>query len=370
MKGKILFIISDLTIGGAEKFLLSLTNYLSNNGYLITIICLNDENPLENEFNKNINLLYFKRSHKFDLSSIRKIRGEVKNQKFDFVICINFFTFFITALSTSFLSISKIISLHTTIAGSKKKYYQIKYLYARLLNKSDHLITVSNNQAKYISKTYHIPFHKFTTIHNGIDTTHWSFAPDGFDISKNRGKYEIPSGAKVIIIAANLRPEKNHITAIRALQLLHSVHDNYAYLFLIGDGDMKDKIVESARDLNLNGYIKFAGFQNDLRPFYWMSDLFTLTSDKVETLSIAALEAMACGLPCVLTNIGGANELIIENKNGFLSETNENDIALKWNKALNTTFSKNEIRDIVIRNFNVIEMTRSYLGFLENHKYK
>jgi glycosyltransferase involved in cell wall biosynthesis len=116
-------------------------------------------------------------------------------------------------------------------------------------------------------------------------------------------------------------------------------------------------------ELGMQDYISFAGLQRDLRPFYQASDLFTLCSTNVETFSIAALEAMACGLPSVLTDIGGAREMITAD-NGFICETNDEDIAEKWHKALIISYDKEKIHAHVGSQFGAVKMIEEYKKIL------
>jgi glycosyltransferase involved in cell wall biosynthesis len=85
----------------------------------------------------------------------------------------------------------------------------------------------------------------------------------------------------------------------------------------------------------------------------------------VETFSIAALEAMACGLPAVLTNIGGASEMISEGLNGFLCEPEVADIAQKWSKALQFDFSAETIHEYISANFSAEKMIGEYTRTLQ-----
>ena len=166
--------------------------------------------------------------------------------------------------------------------------------------------------------------------------------------------------AKVIVMTAALRVEKNHLGAVKALQLLHNVYGQKAYLLMVGDGIMHEAIKKLAADLNLQDYVKITGMQKEVRPFYWASDLFTLCSTGVETFSIAALEAMGCGLPGVLTDIGGAREMIKEGLNGKLCEPAEADIAKKWAAALNENYSKQDIYAFARDNFSAEKMLAEY----------
>ena len=110
----------------------------------------------------------------------------------------------------------------------------------------------------------------------------------------------------------------------------------------------------------MNKRIIFAGNQDNVQPFYWASDIFTLTSKGVETFSIAALEALNCGLPCVLTDIGGANEMIENGVNGYLSKTNFEDISEQWSKALLENFDKKNISFSIKKKFSLDLMIDKY----------
>jgi glycosyltransferase involved in cell wall biosynthesis len=259
----------------------------------------------------------------------------------------------------------RIISYHSTIHVSRKQYRLHKF-YRLLLTKKDFIITVSNNQKTYTARKLRIPGSKFKTIHNGIDTQYWKIPSpcDHNSISKVRATYDIPPEAKVIIKAAAFRIEKNHAGAVRALHILHTVHHCKSYLLLVGEGPMLNEVKNLVTEMNLQDYVIFTGLQKNVQPFYWASNLFTLCSTAVETFSIAALEAMASGLPCVLTDIGGASEMIIEGKTGYLCTPDDQDIAQTWYKALTGIFSKEKINNHVAINFDAVKMVEEYKKIL------
>jgi glycosyltransferase involved in cell wall biosynthesis len=258
---------------------------------------------------------------------------------------------------------TRIISYHSTIHVTRKEHLLHK-LYAFLLTKKDAIVTVSTNQAKYTAEHYGIPQTKFTTIHNGIDLKYWHPSTDDHTRLSIRKTYAIPVEATVIVMTAALRIEKNHIGAVKALHQLHTVYSQKAYLLMVGDGVMKEEIIKLARELNLEEHVKITGMQKEVRPFYWASDLFALTSASVETFSIAALEAMGCGLPSVLTNIGGANEMVRDGLNGYICNLDEQDIAQKWSAALSNNFSRNTIHAFTRDNFSAEKMLEEYRKIL------
>ena len=358
---KILYITPALSVGGAEKFLILLSNSLVKEKENQIVVSLQSVNTLQPELDKKIRFIALPRKFKFDLTPISKLRGLIKREQPPVIFCINFYGYFVCRCAMIGLRAKsrRVISYHSTIHVTKKEHFLHKF-YALILTKKDTIITVSSNQAEYTSKTYNIPPAKFTTIHNGINLQYWHPPTDDTIRNDIRRQYNIEPNAKVIVMTAALRVEKNHLGAVKALQLLQNVYGQKAYLLMVGDGIMHESIKKLANDLKVQDYIRITGMQKDVRPFYWASDLFTLCSTSVETFSIAALEAMGCGLPGVLTNIGGASEMIKDGLNGKICDVDENDIAKKWAAVLSGSYSKENIHAFARDNFSAEKMLSEY----------
>jgi glycosyltransferase involved in cell wall biosynthesis len=113
----------------------------------------------------------------------------------------------------------------------------------------------------------------------------------------------------------------------------------------------------------------FCGEQRDVRPYLWAADLFTLTSAMIETFSVAALEAMACGLPCVLTNISGAREMVFDGFNGYLVPPSDPmSLAAGWTKVMrdHSKFSPIRIRSFIEEKFTVDKCVSAYQQLIES----
>jgi glycosyltransferase involved in cell wall biosynthesis len=366
-KKKIIFSIHGLSIGGAEKFLISLVNNLDHSIFDCTIISYSINNPMYIELSKEVKFLIFSRKFKFDIIPIFETRNYIKKSKPDLIFCIGFFSFFLMHISSLFnlQTINRIISYHTTIHRNLKDHLMMKF-YSKFIKKTDKIVSVCNNQFEYTASRYNINRLLFTTIYNGVDTNYWRLPNNIEKRSFIRDQYKIPSDAKVFIKVACFRTEKNHKAAVDAFYILNKSGLQNCYLIFVGDGILKKIIQNYVHKLNLSNKVLFAGHQSDVRPYYWASNFFTLTSKKTETFSISALEALSCGLPCVLTDIGGANEIIDEGSNGYLSNINHENIAEQWNKILYDSFDKEAISLNIKNNFSLDLMVKKYKILLNN----
>lgn len=363
---KILYITPGLNIGGAERFIITLANGMTTATTSQVMVSLAEKNVLQTELHSTVRFFALHRRFKADLVPVLKLRKLIRTENPDVIFCINFFTYFFArcALLLSNSGSRRIISYHSTIHVSRKEYLLHRF-YRKLLTKKDIVVTVSKNQQKYTAGELGIPGAKFRTIYNGIDTHYWKLPGEGDDSRHAiRKTFGIPHDAKVIVKAASFRVEKNHLGAVKALKLLHTIYQYKAYLLFLGDGLMMNEVKKLAREQGVADFVIFAGMQKNVQPFYWASDLFTLCSTSVETFSIAALEAMASGLPCVLTDIGGASEMIDEGKTGFLCTPDEKDIAEKWHKALSQSFPKEKIYNHVATHFSADKMVEEYKEML------
>lgn len=365
---KIAFVIHGISMGGAEKFLITLSNYFYENGYNPILIILSEQQDLINELNPSIKTISVIKKNRFDLLISNRIRTIIDELKIKRVFCINTYAFFFTKLALLFKDDIRIfLSPHSTIPLSKKVFL-LNFLYYRFLNKNDTIVYLCQNQKSYLEKKYLISKSIQKIVYNGIDTEY--FNPDRMTENNKEElykKFNITPKDKVIVQVARLSTEKRHMDAIDALDILHRRFKNNAHLILVGQGEFEytRKLKDYAIEKDLYDYIHFEGNQSDVRKYYSISDVFALTSNS-ETFSLAALEAMAFGVPCSLTDVGGANEMIMEGLSGKLCEPeNTISIANSWNDLLNSNLKGNKIRQYILDNFSSKKMLDQYLQLID-----
>ena len=127
-------------------------------------------------------------------------------------------------------------------------------------------------------------------------------------------------GQKIITHVSNFRPVKRVQDVIESFALIREEID--AVLVLVGEGPEKNRIELLARQLGVDKQVKYLGKIKDVEQVLCLSDLFILTSQS-ESFGLAALEAMAAGVPVISTNTGGLPEVNIQGKTGYLSEVGD-----------------------------------------------
>jgi L-malate glycosyltransferase len=212
------------------------------------------------------------------------------------------------------------------------------------IEKSDYVTAVSNSLVK---QTYELlrTTKNIETVYNFIDER----VHRKLNSKILREKLNIHSEEKVIIHVSNFRAVKRVPDVIKAFSKI--VQHIPARLLLVGDGPEMSVICNLVRELNLRDKVLFLGKQDNVEDLYSLSDLMLLLSEK-ESFGLVALEAMACGVPCIGTKIGGIPEVIEDGVNGFTC--NVGDIELIADRALtllkdpiaHENFSKNSLKTV------------------------
>jgi glycosyltransferase involved in cell wall biosynthesis len=323
---------------------------------------------LSKELNEEIRILKFVRNSRYDIKIFKKIRDHIKENSYDRIFCINTYAFFFVRIALiKNHNIPIILSPHTTKPFSFYKFLQ-NLIYSRFIRENDKIIYLCKNQQQYLKKKYLYKNQNNETIYNGINIEY--FNPDlyhkkAFNIK--RKEIGIGDSEKIIVQVARISKEKRQNDSIKALSILHRKYNVKAHLILVGSGEKSliNLLSEQINELALNQYVHLVGNQHDVRQFYYISDMFTLTSNS-ETFPISALEALSFGLPCVLTNVGGVKEIIVDERYGQIANVeNQSSIAFQWNKVLKTTYDKKAIRDHVIQKFNDKVMLNKYKSVIE-----
>ncbi len=132
-----------------------------------------------------------------------------------------------------------------------------------------------------------------------------------------------PNGEKVMIHVSNFRPVKR---APEVVDVFHRLRSEGMPLKLLLVGDGPDRIIaeQKARQYGIYEDVRFLGKQDYVEEILAIADVFMIPSGS-ETFGLAALEAMACGVPVVASNIGGLPELVLDGEVGYLCELGDID---------------------------------------------
>jgi N-acetyl-alpha-D-glucosaminyl L-malate synthase BshA len=207
------------------------------------------------------------------------------------------------------IHIPVITTLHgtdITLVGRDKTYAPVV---AFSINQSDVITAVSHNLRDETFNTFRIQ-KPIEVIHNFVDVQRFSRKPiDAFK------KLIAPNGERVLLHASNFRKVKRVEDVVL---IFNEVNKQIpSKLLFVGDGPERGHAEELSRRLNICDEVRFVGKQEQMEDILAIADLFLLTSD-YESFGLAALEAMAAGVPVVSTNAGGLPEIMIPGVTGFM----------------------------------------------------
>jgi L-malate glycosyltransferase len=176
------------------------------------------------------------------------------------------------------------------------------------INKSDGVTAVSGYLRDETIRMF-APRKPIEVIHNFVDTSVFRRLPGG----KSKEMLGL-DGGKVVIHISNFRPVKHIMDVLAIFERIQQ--DIPATLLLVGDGPDRSEAETWVRRNGLGDRVRFLGKLNDIVPLLSIADLMLMPSN-VESFGLAALEAMACGVPVVVTDAGGFPEFVRQGVDGF-----------------------------------------------------
>lgn len=138
-----------------------------------------------------------------------------------------------------------------------------------------------------------------------------------------------------------------------------------ARLVLVGDGELRERLVQQAHSLGLDRSVIFTGSTIDTAPYLRAADAFVLPS-RTEGMPVALLEAMACGLPCIATRVGGSAELIDDGQNGRLIAPEDVGALMRaLTEALSMPSWGERARQRIVERYAMDAVAQRYIGLYE-----
>jgi len=241
-----------------------------------------------------------------------------------------------------------------TIVGQDASYTPV-VTYS--INASDGVTAVSNFLRKETYDAFEIKV-PIEVIPNFIDTKNF------YRLKKKHFRGAIcEADQKVIVHVSNFRRVKNVSHVVKTFHRILQAGIP-AKLLLVGDGPDRSNVEQLSRDLGIQENVRFLGKQDPIQEILSISDLFLLTSGS-EAFGLAPLEAMACNVPVVCSDIGGLPELVEGSGAGYLCPVGnidafaESSIKILTDEQLHAQMSE-QAREYVIRNFDTQTIVSMY----------
>lgn len=366
-----LFLLDNLGVGGSERKTIVAANILAEQGCPVHMCFLNETYDVSSTLHSSIKYICVNRKGKLDFSAIKIIKHYISKNNIEVIWAVNLYPTLYMYLS------ARAYRPHVRLIGSsnitvfRNRYERLKMLiYAPIICSLDTFVFGSVKQKEVWCSQYRLDNKKYEVVHNGVDIKHFSI--DSVDLNKAEAKelLALDSDDFVIGMVAQFRPEKAYSDLLYACHALIK-QGLMLKLVLVGGGPEEEKIRQLASDLKINDKVCFAGQLDDVRIALMAMDIFVLTSRAVETFSNAALEAMSMGLPAVLSNIGGAEEMVEHGVNGYVYPPgNIEELSVCINKLTdNNVLEKLSLaaHKIVMERFSAHKMADRYAEIINNN---
>lgn len=311
------FIVDSLGLGGAERQTVELFNGLPVDRFRVAMAYLKQEEHLLPQADPLRGPVWCARFGKgWDSAGLARLAAWVSRTQPDVLVCVNAYPLFYGHLARwlSGQRCSVVEVYHGTEVPPRERR-RMRSVYRPFFNHSDRIVYVSEAQRRHWEK-YGLRRDKGLVIHNGVCTEYFRDSYSSEEKIALRRRLGFAPGDYVVGICAALRPEKRHEDLVDAIASL-KCQGIPAKGLMIGDGPRRTAIEGKIAGMGLSRDVVVTGFQVDVRPFVGACDVMAIVSMS-ETFSMAALESMAMGKPMVMSEVGGAGELIRHGDNGFL----------------------------------------------------
>lgn len=351
---KVFYILPDLSVGGAEKLVINLAEFIDKEKFEIKIVSLFRKNNniysgLVDE--KKLPITYMNKKLGIDLNLMIRMTKLIIKEKPDIIHTHTHVVF--NTLPGVILAGTK-VRLHTVHNIAQKELNKFLIKIMRLAYKFFKFtpVAISETVKESIHEVYHIPLDKIPCIYNGIDTLQYKCKFIKHEDNIN------------IIHVGRFSIQKNHKLLINAFYEALKINSNMK-LHLVGDGQLLQDIIDFVEKIGIREYVVFEGLTAKVEDILNKSDIFILTSDW-EGLPLSVLEAMACGLPIVSTKAGGVVDILNEGENCILTEIGDQKaltqaiLKLAAHRELREQFSKKSIE--YSKKYDVRKMADNYAG--------
>ena len=368
-------------VGGIARVVHDLSQRLIKDGHEVTVVTYRDGDVPYYENDKGVNVYrvdnYMIHPNNFidwimqlNFNMIAKASEIINEQgKFDVIHAHDWLVAYSAKTLKESYKIPIVTTIHATESGRNSGIHDEVQRYINdsewlLTYESTEVIVNSNFMKNDLQRLFGLPYEKINVIPNGISLNNFSGVEKDYDF---RRKYAMDN-EKIILYVGRLVYEKGIQHLIGAMpKILANYHD--AKLVICGKGGMIDELKQETRNLGIENKVYFAGYcdSKTVQKMYKCADIAVFPST-YEPFGIVALEAMLAGIPIVVSDVGGLNEIVEHGVTGMKSYAgNSNSISdsvlsLLFDAKLCDSVSKNAVKKVKeLYNWNKIAQDTHYV---------
>lgn len=369
---KIVFLIRSLDYGGAERQLVVLTKGLHERGYSVQVAVFYPKGPLEKDlldFGVTVHVL--NKRERWDVffflvHLIQFLSHEKPDILHSYLGIPNIFAVLLKPIFPSMRVVWGVRSSNVDLDRYDwlaRLSYQVECRLSRFAD----LIIVNSHAGLDYAVAHGFTKNKMVVIHNGIDTGRFRPIPEAR--KRVRAEWGVSDNETLIGLVARLDPMKDHPTFIKAAALLIQERKDVRFV-CVGDGpaSYKSELVALANYLGLKEKLIWAGSRDDMPAVYNALDIAS-SSSYGEGLPNVIGEAMACGVPCVVTDVGDSAWIVGE-MGELVEPKNPQALAETWNKMIMPHLAKNlvgqKVRERIVKSFGVDALVNRTIKAMES----
>lgn len=314
---RILFLYSSSGYGGIIRNVSHIVQNLDPNKFALTTVTLRGDGDTNNELDaggrSDVEMRCIQDRGKFDLSCLKEIAKLVRENKFQIVSCHGYKADVYGLLAKIFfrLPVKLMTIAHGWVSpGWKMGIYH--FLDKCAMRGFNRVVLVSEGQRKDLAG-FAIPIRKSPVIFNAIDADR--FKPNR-PRAETRAALGILEDETAIGFVGRLGREKCIDVTLQSIAQLKSQGRSIRFI-VCGRGPAHDELVALAKSLGIAEQVSFLGFRRDVPDICAAMDIYVSSSAK-EGLPNNVLEAQAVGIPCIVSDIYGNNDIVEHGKNGLL----------------------------------------------------
>jgi len=313
---KVIQIIPDLNLAGAERMCEALTLALRDQGINVLVVSLRSVHTsiTEKLERAGFRIIYLSKKLGIDFSIFSKIYHLLKKEKPDVVHTHLYIMPYIIPVTLLLKVPVKVHTVHN-IASKEQNFLGrfFSFFFFHLFKVQP--VALSDKIQATVCQTYLLKKEKVPIVLNGEDLSHF----------KVKASYELHNPIRLLHIG-RFAEQKNQIVIIEAVRnLTEQGYPLFVQLVGYNNTILGQECRKAVERYNLNSVVQFVGTTDDVRPYLEKTDIFLLPS-KFEGVPMTLIEAMACGLPIIASKVGGIPDMLTDNESALLIEGNVNDL--------------------------------------------